>query len=299
MYVYNSGSSRKVLWACWPTSLAETANFRFNERPSLKKVRRRSNWEKASRCQPLGSMCIYTGKCSCTLMHVRMYTRTHTTFGFSSTMKDCTWTLVWFKILCWPSPEHFREQWGKDPVTFQSSEEGSRREKWAATLISWNEALALPSVQAEVLLGLLKMFLQGRKSESILGFDKEESHCSCWDSHPRIKGPMRHHNLEYLLEMQRGWAGMRSPIPSRVPEQKKKKTPQTGWLRNNKSYFSLVLVFLCKRHKQDELHKKGSWASQGSKPLSRISSWSLLQLLTPLSCPEFLPWLPCLMDYNL
>lgn len=204
MYVYNPGSSRKVLWACWPTSLAETANFRFNERPCF----RRSGGEAIEKRHPdvnLWPPCAFiqvsvparSRMCACTHAHTQ------------SLVSVQPWKIVpglWYGL------RHFvglllstsGSSEGKDPVTFQSSEEGSRREKWAATLISWNEALALPRVQAEVLLGLLKMFLQGRKSESILGFDKEESHCSCWDSHPRIKGPIRHHNLGYLLEMQRG-----------------------------------------------------------------------------------------------
>lgn len=48
------------------------------------------------------------------------------------------------------------------------------------------------------------------------------------------------------------------------------------------------------------MYKNGSKANQGKQDAeSSITLWSLIQLLPPGSCLEFMPRLPSMMDYNM
>lgn len=66
--------NRQLLGACWPGILTEMANSRFIEKPSLKKIRWKSNWARHW-CQPLAS----THTCMDKYFNTHMYTYMHHT----------------------------------------------------------------------------------------------------------------------------------------------------------------------------------------------------------------------------
>lgn len=79
-----SGAETDSSWgACWSGILTEMANSRFIEKPSLKKIRRKSNWTRHW-CQPLAS----THTCMDKYFNTHMYTYMHP--NTLITMSECT-----------------------------------------------------------------------------------------------------------------------------------------------------------------------------------------------------------------